>query len=141
MSSNISPLIITIIYFSYYFNHTNLTPYLPALPLHVQSSLHPHFKYLSSPLIPSPQTPGPLPLHYTIQHTIKLTLPFHPPFRLQIGALNINANCNSCYDSKVQHADFDQLTKDLDVIGLTETHASTEQDVQKQGYHHFSQVR
>ena len=42
---------------------------------------------------------------------------------------------------KVQHTDFDHLTKGLDVIGITETHASTEQDVQKQGYHHYSVIR
>ena len=60
--------------------------------------------------------------------------------RLKFGAFNINANKSCYYDSKVQHTDFSYLTHDLDVIGVTETHATSEQDVQKQGYHHFSIV-
>ena len=57
---------------------------------------------------------------------------------LRIGAININSNRSACYDSKVQHAD---LTHDLDVIGITETHSSMESDVQKQGYKHYAIVR
>ena len=58
-----------------------------------------------------------------------------------MGAININSNRSACYDSKVQHADFTDLTQDLDVIGITETHSSLEADVQKQGYKHFAVVR
>ena len=64
-----------------------------------------------------------------------------PQYRLQIGALNINSNRTASYDSKVQHLDFNYLTQGLDVIGLSETHAATEQEVQKHGYCHFSIVR
>ena len=59
---------------------------------------------------------------------------------LRIGAININSNRNSCYDSKVQHSDFSDLTHDLDVIGITETHSAMESDVQKQGYKHYAIV-
>ena len=58
-----------------------------------------------------------------------------------MGAVNINSNRGACYDSKVQHANFTDLTHDLDVIGITETHSSLESDVQKQGYKHFAIVR
>ena len=61
--------------------------------------------------------------------------------QLRMGAININSNRSACYDSKVQHADFTDLTNDLDVIGITETHSSMESDVQKQGYKHFAVVR
>ena len=61
--------------------------------------------------------------------------------RLWLGALNINANRSSCYFSKIQHQDFDDLANDLDVIGITETHAALELEVQKQGYHSFAVVR
>ena len=61
--------------------------------------------------------------------------------QLRMGAININSNRSACYDSKVQHADFTDLTHDLDVIGITETHSSMESDVQKQGYKHFAGVR
>ena len=64
-----------------------------------------------------------------------------PQYRLQIGALNINSNRTASYDSKVQHPDFNYLTQGLDVIGLSETHAATEQEVEKHGYCHFSIVR
>ena len=60
---------------------------------------------------------------------------------LRIGAFNINSNRSSCYDSRVQHFDFTDLTHDLDVIGITETHSSMELDVQKQGYKHYAIVR
>ena len=62
-------------------------------------------------------------------------------YQLRMGAININSNRSACYDSKVQHADFTDLTHDLDVIGITETHSSMESDVQKQGYKHFAVVR
>ena len=62
-------------------------------------------------------------------------------YQLRMGAININSNRSACYDSKVQHADFTDLTRDLDVIGITETHSSMESDVQKQGYKHFAVVR
>ena len=52
-------------------------------------------------------------------------------YLLRMGAININSNKSACYDSKVQHADFNALTHDLDVIGITETHSSMESDVQK----------
>ena len=61
--------------------------------------------------------------------------------QLHMGAININSNRSACYDSKVQHADFTDLTHDLDIIGITETHSSMESDVQKQGYKHFAIVR
>ena len=64
-----------------------------------------------------------------------------PQYRLQIGAININSNRTASYDSKVQHLDFNYLTQGLDVIGLSETHAATEQEVQIHGYCHFSIVR
>ena len=64
-----------------------------------------------------------------------------PQYRLQIGAININSNRTASYDSKVQHFDFTYLTQGLDVIGLTETHAATEQEVQKHGYCYFSIIR
>ena len=54
--------------------------------------------------------------------------------------MNINSKRSSCYDSKVQHADFTDLTHDLDVIRITETHSSMESDVQKQGYKHYAIV-
>ena len=60
---------------------------------------------------------------------------------LRIGAININSNRSSCYDSKVQHSDFTDLTHDLGVIGITETHSAVESDVQKQGYKHYAIVR
>ena len=60
--------------------------------------------------------------------------------RLCIGAFNINANKTNCYDSKVQHSDFDHISKGLDIIGLTETHAASEQEIQKQGFHHYSSI-
>ena len=63
---------------------------------------------------------------------------------LRLGAININSNHSSCYDSKVQHffqfQDFSNLTHDLDVIGITETHSAMESDVQKQGYKHYAIV-
>ena len=67
--------------------------------------------------------------------------PMPPQYRLQIGAININSNRTASYDSKVQHFDFTYLTQGLDVIGLTETHAATEQEVQKHGYCQFSIIR
>ena len=60
---------------------------------------------------------------------------------LHIRAININSNHTSCYDSKVQHSDFTDLTHDLDVIGITKTHLAMESDVQKQGYKHYAIVR
>ena len=59
---------------------------------------------------------------------------------LKCGVININANKTANYDSKVQHPDFTSIANGLDVIGITETHAASEQDVQKQGYHHFAIV-
>ena len=61
--------------------------------------------------------------------------------RLRIGAFNINANKTNCYDSKVQHTDFDHITKGLDIIGLMEIHAASEQDIQKQDFHHYSSIQ
>ena len=66
-----------------------------------------------------------------------------PPYmshrhHLRIGAININSNRSSCYDSKVQHSDVTDLTHDLDAIGITETHTAMESDVQKQGYKHYA---
>ena len=43
--------------------------------------------------------------------------------------------------TKPPTTDFSSLTKGLNVIGITETHAASEQDVQRQGYHHFAVVR
>ena len=60
---------------------------------------------------------------------------------LKIGMYNINSNRTSCYESKVQHSDFSNITKDLDIIGVTEAHSSSESEIQKQGYHHFAVVR
>ena len=65
----------------------------------------------------------------------------HQINHLLLGAIIINSNRSSCYDSKVQHSDFPDLTKDLDVIGITETHSAMESDVQKQGYKHYAMVR
>ena len=58
---------------------------------------------------------------------------------LKLG-MYINSNHTSCYESKVQHPDFHNITKDLDIIGVTETHSSSESEIQKQGYHHFAVV-
>ena len=41
----------------------------------------------------------------------------------------------------MQHSDFTDLTHDLDVIGITETHSAMESDVQKQGYKQYAIVR
>ena len=60
---------------------------------------------------------------------------------LKLGMYNINSNRTSCYESKVQHPDFHNVTKHLDIIGVTETHSSSESEIQKQGYHHFAVVR
>ena len=65
----------------------------------------------------------------------------HKPQRLHIGAIKINSNKSNSYNSKVQHADFNNLTHGLDIIGITETHAASKNDIQKQGYHHFAIVR
>ena len=61
-------------------------------------------------------------------------------YRLKCGVININANKTAKYDFKFQHPDFSSIINGLDVIGITETHAASEQDVQKQGYHHFAIV-
>ena len=52
-----------------------------------------------------------------------------------------SSNRTSCDESKVQHPDFSSLTKGLDIIGVTETHSSSESEIQKQGYRHFAVVR
>ena len=64
-----------------------------------------------------------------------------PHHGLKLGMYNINSNRTSCYESKVQHPDFHNVTKDLDIIGVTETHSSSESEIQKPGYHHFAIVR
>ena len=64
-----------------------------------------------------------------------------PHHGLKIGMYNINSNRTSCYESKVQHSDFHNVTKDLDIIGVTETHSSSESEIQKPGYRHFAVVR
>ena len=61
--------------------------------------------------------------------------------RLTYGVININANKSAHYDSKIQHPDFTAIARGLDIIGITETHAASEQDVQKEGYHHYAVVR
>ena len=64
-----------------------------------------------------------------------------PHHGLKLGMYNTNSNRTSCYESKVQHPDFHNVTKDLDIIGVTETHSSSESEIQKPGYHHFAVVR
>ena len=61
--------------------------------------------------------------------------------RLTYGVININANKSANYDSKIQHPDFTAMARGLDIIGITETHAASEQDVQKERYHHYAIVR
>ena len=64
-----------------------------------------------------------------------------PHHGLKLGMYNINSNRTSCYESKVQHPDFHNITKDLDIIGVTEAHLSSELEIKKPGYHHFVVVR
>ena len=61
--------------------------------------------------------------------------------RLTCGVININANKSAHYESKIQHPDFTSITQGVDIIGITETHAASEQDVQKAGYQHYATVR
>ena len=60
---------------------------------------------------------------------------------LTCGVININANKSAHYDSKIQHPDFTSIARGVDIIGITETHLASEQDVQKEGYHHYAIVR